>query len=210
MSILVISPHHDDEVLGCGGIISRDPSKVSILQVTDCDDVRSSEYSNLIEDLGFTRSLCLEFEDGVLDIKSKMDLSSSIRRGIKTLERGDTPFDQVFIPFCSLHQDHKAVNHAALVALRDFKGEILEYEYPEGLAHFGEFMPNVYFELSSKELEDKIRLLDHYQSQLGLNRNEDAVRSLAKIRGHSSGFEYAEAFRLVRGIRKWPNYHSNS
>ena len=61
------------------------------------------------------------------------------------------------------------------------------------------FAPEVFFDISNT-LSKKIQALNCYQSQIKNNtsRSVEAVEALAKFRGSQNGFEYAEAFKVVR------------
>ena len=129
MKKLIISPHIDDEVLGCGGILDND-AFVLHCGVEDRSNVSSEERIKEIEEvrkfLGFKMKL---LKNTVNNYKVN-DLISEFERTINELKP-----DQVYIPYPSYNQDHKAVYEASLVALRPhdvnfFVKKVLIYEQP--------------------------------------------------------------------------------
>ena len=66
------------------------------------------------------------------------------------------------------------------------------------------FRPNTFYDIS-KFLDKKITAMKIYESEIGtfpFPRSEKAIRSLARLRGSQSGYEYAESFQLVYN-RSW-------
>lgn len=62
------------------------------------------------------------------------------------------------------------------------------------------FRPNIFINIENY-LEDKLRAMDIYASELGrfpFPRSDEAIRALATLRGAASGFQAAEAFELLR------------
>ena len=70
--------------------------------------------------------------------------------------------------------------------------------------HKNRFQPNTYFDIS-KYLEKKLSILNLYKEELRdwpHPRSLRAVKNLAEIRGCEVGLKAAEAFILVRDIKK--------
>ena len=99
-----------------------------------------------------------------------------------------------------------------MVALRPkvFKEiEIYAYEVPSETGwdvpcQQNEFIPNVYVELTDKEIELKKKALSVFSSQMNgypSARSVDAIMNLAKYRGNAVGTNQAEAFMLIRKQR---------
>jgi hypothetical protein len=62
------------------------------------------------------------------------------------------------------------------------------------------FRPNVYINIADY-LETKIEIAKIYASELApfpFPRSEEALRSLAQVRGAAAGFQAAEAFMLLK------------
>ena len=122
--------------------------------------------------------------------------------------------DQVYIPHAGdMQKDHQLVAEACMVALRP------KYDWPvrcilsyETLSETGwntptpqnEFIPMVYEDISAY-LDGKLAALSCYASQLSdfpQARSLEAVKVLAQYRGAMMGLRAAEAFMLIRDIRK--------
>jgi LmbE family N-acetylglucosaminyl deacetylase len=117
--------------------------------------------------------------------------------------------NEVFVPHCGdVHSDHQVVFKAVTSSSKWFRNpsinRILAYETPSetdfGLNPNESFSPNVFIDISPY-LKQKIDAMRIYESELGQHpfpRSEESIRALATIRGASSGFEFAEAFQLLR------------
>lgn len=217
--ILIISPHPDDEVIGCGGIIAKAKaagSKLNVLYVTT----------------GYTRQLVTKSTDHVTRVKEIEKASSygaynySILFKDKFLLKLDTipqkllvdsfedhiqkiKPDTIFIPFSkSYNQDHRAVYSAAITALRPIPinirhhvNFIIEYEEPYTWSTDSVFSPNLYLDTSIFE-KDKIKLMKLHKSQdrkFPFARSTENLIHRMRIRGSEIGVKSAEAFRLIRG-----------
>jgi len=213
--VVIISPHPDDETLGVGGTIARlieSGIDVSILQV-------SGHLPPLYDRSHFevTKQEAIK-AFSVLGVNSYefMEIPATQVHNIPvvTLNKGITDFimknspEMVLLPFPDRHIDHRTIFDASVVSCRpNRKGApkfVLAYETLSethwnvpGVEPY--FAPEVFFDISNT-LSKKIQALNCYQSQIKNNtsRSVQAVEALAKFRGSQNGFEYAEAFKVVR------------
>lgn len=218
-SVLIITPHPDDEVLGCGGIIKKKTANSVLVNVlvmtrgkrglyTDerIENVRE-EARNAHKLLGIENTIYLDFPAPELDTVSISELSMAISTVINKL-RPDT----IFIPHRGdIHHDHKAVFTASLVAARPVNKyhvkRIYSYETlseTEWAAPYGDdaFIPD-YFVNISPEFSFKLEAMKCFKSQIREfpnPRSLKAIESLAHFRGSTVGFTYAEAFMTIRVI----------
>lgn len=138
--VLVLSPHPDDELIGCGGTLSRlleAGAKVSILQATDgCKlaslhdlpealrkTVRLEEAGRVAGALGATLLLWRQ-EDGRLQCSSE-----TVARLARLLE--DLKPSHVFTPFLTdLHADHRTLSDilGKALAVTNLEPQVLQYE----------------------------------------------------------------------------------
>ena len=220
MKILVIAPHPDDEVLGCGGIILKHVSggdEVYLCVVTKAyppewseDEVkeRKEEVLRVNAILGIKRTHFLDFPTVKLDAISQKDLIQGINQVIDKVQPA-----VVYIPHRGdVNADHRIVFNATMVAIRPRPGsvikKVLSYETlseTEWAAPFAEntFIPNYYVDIS-RTLKNKLKAMSAYKTELKQYphpRSLEAITSLAKMRGASVGVEAAEAFMLIREIR---------
>lgn len=186
---LIIAPHPDDEVLGCSSFLNSD---CHVLFMTKCKGARKAESEECSKIFGYSSSMA-GWEDGYLSDIPK------ISNYISQLVNEKKP-KRVLIPYPSLHQDHRVTNHASLIALREYSGDILEYEYPEGRSSFEMMSPNLYFPMTGEGIKMKIEGMRAYYSQFRDGRDEHAINALSVIRGFECNTEHAEAFRLVRSV----------
>lgn len=222
MRILVIAPHPDDEVLGCGGTIikhSNQGDEVYLCIVTktyspdwpeEFDESRKAEIENVKKILGIKKIFFLDLPAAKLDTIPHKDLNNSLE---KCLE-GVKP-DTVYLPhYGDMHKDHRLVFESAVVALRPKNDvgletkRILCYETlsetdwaPPIVSNA--FTPNLYIDVS-QTLEDKIRAMACYKSEIKKfphPRSPESIRSLALKRGVEAGINAAEAFIIMREIK---------
>lgn len=219
MKVLVIATHHDDEVLGCGGVIARHVShgdQVAAVVVTRGDpELFSEAYVQAVREelraahqvLGISRVEFLDFPAPKLDVVPIYKLADAIVRTIR-----DSQPTTMYIPHRGdIHGDHQAVYQAALVAARPINDcsvkRILSYETmseTEWAPPTGDmaFVPTVFVDIS-RYLDQKLRAMECYASQLKPAPNARSLRAieaLARLRGATVSCEAAEAFMLVREI----------
>lgn len=222
MTILIIAPHADDEVLGVGGTISRfaaEGQRVVVAIVTGHGEGKhplwSPETWTLIRAeakvacalLGVTELIFRELPAACLDQTPAWQINKVISELIKDIQP-----TEIYIPFAhDLHQDHQAIAYAALVATRPYLPlgrivkRVLAYETlsethlaPPYL--FPAFQPNVFIDISA-HLDKKLDAMCAYASQLqseNLPRSIAALNALARLRGTHIGVDAAEAFILLR------------
>lgn len=222
MKILVIAPHPDDEVLGCGGTIKKyvkGGNSVYLCIVTkayspdwseDFIKNRQDEIKCAVKTLGVKKAVFLDFPTVKLDTIPQKQLNDSISKCIQEVEP-----EILFIPFYGdINKDHKLISEAALVSARPkpkssikkvFCYEVLsETEWaapPKKLEDV--FIPN-YYEDISEFLDYKLKAMSCYKSELKdypHPRSPEGIKILAQKRGMEVGKKYAEAFILVREIK---------
>jgi LmbE family N-acetylglucosaminyl deacetylase len=221
--VLVIAPHADDEVLGCGATVAKmtnEEHSVYVLIMTNAhvgdpemftekgiEQVRKEalEAHSL---LGVTRTFFLDFPAPALDQFPAYKMSIEISKFIKQFE-----IDTVFVPHRGdIHIDHRMVFNAALVSCRPVGNysvkNIYAYETlseTEWAAPFGDdtFIPNYFVSINEEFLDLKLKAMSCFQSQLKefpSSRSLETIEALAKFRGSTINKDRAEAFMLIRQI----------
>ena len=223
MRILVIAPHPDDEVLGCGGVMARhvaEGDEVHVVVVgrgipekySDESVARSRrELSRAHEVLGVTDCHFLDFPVPRLDVVPSHELADALG----SLLREVAPHT-VYLPHHGdIHADHYHVHMATLVAARPLADcpvrRLLAYETlaetewarpsPETV-----FCPTVFVDIGPY-LEKKIESMACYESKLVASphpRSLETIRVLARLRGSAVHLESVEAFMQVREIVDLP------
>lgn len=192
--IMIISPHADDETLGCGGILSSNVySDCMVLLVTKPRmNEQKEEFVSVIDELR-VKSEILNFKDISIGIKDIPEISKKIKEYIKSFNP-----DLIFMPTTSIHQDHEIVNRSTLIACKDFNISVLEYEYPELHCNFLNFDANYFFKMNEGLFQKKKNLFSKYISQTKRSRDLRALRILAEFRGMQCSEHYAEAFKIIK------------
>jgi N-acetylglucosamine malate deacetylase 1 len=218
-NVLIVAPHPDDEILGCGGSIKKLISKKNKVWVLIVSRGKAEMYSddkirNIREEarcahdfLGVTGTKFLDFPAPELDLLSISELSQAISIVIKELK-----IDTVYLPHRGdIHSDHKAVFDACLVAARPVNGNSVRriYSYEtlsetEWAAPFSNdaFIPDFFINISDV-FSAKLDAMKYYKSQMREFPNPRSLKSieaLANFRGSTVGFNHAEAFMTIRVI----------
>lgn len=217
MRMLVIAPHPDDEVIGCGGTILKNRAEggeAFLCVVTAAHPpewnkkiikTKKEERAKAAKLLGIKKSLFLDFPATKLDTISQSELIKKISTCVKAVKP-----ESVFVShWGDLHKDHKVVFDAAMVATRPFNTsvkKVLCYEIPSSTSLVpnkeAAFLPNVFVDISNV-LEKKLEIMKVYKTELRKHphpRSIEALRVHAKKRGTQIGVKAAEAFVLVRHI----------
>lgn len=217
--VLVIAPHADDEILGCGGTMIKhisDGDEVYVCIVTTGwsplfnpegtrRDREDSERCHTM--LGVKKTLYLNFPAAALEDIKRYELNDKLLQVIKEIQP-----NIVYIPHIGdMQKDHKLVNEACMVALRPKYfpqiSKILCYETMSETAWDipnvqNAFIPNVFVDIT-RYLDGKMRALGYYTTQVNEfpdARSLGAIEALAKYRGALMHWHAAEAFVLVREL----------
>ncbi len=220
MRVVVIAPHPDDEVLGCGGTIAKhvdDGDEVYVAIVTKgCEPLFSENQVNQVRDecrkadisLGVKETIFMDFPASMLENVPRYEFNGAF---IKLIQ--DIKPEVVYIPHRGdMQLDHKITVDAVMVALRPKYDHVVKKIYAyETLSETGwdlpnianEFIPTVYNDIS-EYLEKKLEAMKIFKSQLAEYPNArslDGIKALAMYRGASMNIKAAEAFFLLREIR---------
>lgn len=215
--VLVIAPHMDDEALGCGGTIARhvansDEVFVCFIALRIYRHVFSQKKNETEKRHAAMAKAVLGYKEAVFFGLSDERLDGCIQDIVIPLEK------YIFmirpdVVYCSFqgdnNQDHRAVFGAARVALRPavtaFINEVYMYEVSSSTEQSpplpeNAFLPNYYVNID-KFIEAKIRAVACYKTErrpYPHPRSKKAIRILAQKRGIEIGFNYAEAFMVLR------------
>jgi len=223
MNIMVVAPHPDDEVLGCGGIIAKNVAQrhnvyVSIMtngnigapELYSEDNVRivRGEAKQAHDILGVKETFFYDFPAPRLETTPSYQISNELNSLYKSLT-----IDTIYLPHRGdIHKDHGVIFYAGLVAARPIDNctvkTIYTYETlseTEWAAPFANdaFIPNVFEEITDY-LSLKLNAIKCFKSQLKLfphPRSIESIESLARNRGVIVGYPFAEAFALIRSMK---------
>ena len=219
--LLVVAPHSDDEVLGCGGLISKikkEGGKVFVLifnlgfeknDTKESQDKRKQEVKEAmnalkVDDYHLVHEKADDNRD--LDAKPLHSLIEIIESTSNVSLEKISPTIVAIPTIFSHHQDHVHVHNACIAALRPIStpvsSVVLSYEAPEHSrwSSSGVFEPNFFVEIDDV-IENKIMAFSKYSSQIRLGgRDADSIRNQAKYRGQEVGKNLCEAFYVHRFI----------
>ncbi|MDD4700436.1 MAG: PIG-L family deacetylase [Oscillospiraceae bacterium] len=220
MSILVIAPHADDEIIGVGGTIIKSNSHNEDVYVCIVTRPTNPLFNDELFDrirretlechkfLGIKETYFLEFPAVMLEMEKRYEVNGKILDVINKIKP-----DEVYIPHAGdMQKDHQIVSDAAMVALRPKYEHVVKRIYTyETLSETGwnipnvqnVFIPNVYNDIGGF-LNTKLAAMQIYSSQISdfpNPRSVGAIEALAKYRGSTVNVMAAESFALVREIR---------
>ena len=214
---LIVAPHPDDEILGCGGTLLRRKAEGGVLAwliVTGMTEQtgwpaeriqrRDAEIKRVAELVGFDQVFNLCLPPAGLDELPMGDL-------VSTFSAVFTSFapEEVFVPHRGdVHSDHRVTFDVVAACAKWFRypsvRRVLAYETVSetefGLARETAFQPNYFVDIAAY-LDRKLEIMTAYPSELGefpFPRSLRAIRALAEWRGASAGYLAAEAFELLR------------
>lgn len=216
---MIIAPHPDDEVLGCGGTIAkhvREGNEVYLCIVTkpyppewseEEIDERRKEVFAASKILGIKHLHFLELPTVKLDTIPQKELNDKVAQVIEKVKP-----QVLYIPHQGdLNKDHQIVFQSVMVAIRPRSDstlkKVLSYETlsetewaAPGITNA--FIPNIYVDIS-QTLGSKLKAMQEYRRELKRfphPRSLQAISNLAKLRGSTIGVKAAEAFMLVREL----------
>lgn len=202
--ILVLSPHADDEVLGCGGFLAKFGRRcfvyyVGVNERFEKDSVGINERITQIKKVA--NFLGFEWECNEKNIVNQYDEKALIGEFEKIINRIKP--DTVIIPHPSYNQDHRAVYNAALVALRPhdknhFVPKVLEFEQDQAVIWDRKpINPNYFVKI---DIDKKLEAYRMHEGEVRAMRSPEMLRAIAKLRGSQVGVDYAEGFLVLRWV----------
>ena len=221
MSVLLVTSHPDDEVLGCGGlaaVLSGRGVDVHSCIMASGADARNArpETSALLQDLdtahkilgvqGYTLG---QFPNIRMNTVPHIELVRFIEE-VMTKTQARTIFTHH--PH-DLNDDHRHTSLACQAAARlAHRGQTVpplrglyfveivsstDWSFP---VHGQGFQPDTFFEIGEAHLATKIAALEAYRNVMRPfphPRSPEVLRGLAAYRGGQSGMRYAEAFQTA-------------
>jgi len=201
---LIIAPHADDEVLGCGGMIAKYADECTVVVLSDKGDGRLAEHERARKVLGYKGSIIGPFRTGTLT-----DESRAVTSWLDRTVREHKP-DILYLPTPDAHQDHSATYESGIRSARFsytnsawFVPTVLLYNVPSySIDLYTIPYPWSRYELLTKEQMDlKVAAIEEYESQnKGTFSPSCMARSHAAHIGSKCGDGYAEHYAVVREV----------
>lgn len=204
--VLVLSPHEDDEIIGCGGSLRRFVEKgarVKVVYMTDGsnggagsapDDralIRQQEAERGLNVLGIVDRSFLEYPDGSLvsNVTSINEVSGIL---------GEYGPNVLFIPYyLDSHPDHAETARIASKALGRYNGDIICYSYEVWTA----LSPNVIVDVTDI-MDLKMSALREHASQVAQLDYPEKVKGLNAYRSMFARPNVTHCEAFIRQSRK--------
>ena len=197
-SLMVLAPHPDDEVFGCGGVLALAVAqgvRVHVVVVSDGaaggDAVqREQECLAAAREIGY-----LQHDDALqfwrLPDRSVAPDAALVQRMVQAIGHGRVDWVLAPSPF-EIHPDHRAVCLAAMAACQVASVRLGFYEVGQAL------MPNCLVDISGV-LPVKQRAMHCFTSQLAVQDYGEHVTALNRYRSYTlgAGVTHAEAYYLL-------------
>ena len=223
--ILIVAAHPDDEVLGCGGYISKyiktkEFKIIFIGEGTSCRYEKSNNRQKINKEilqrekqsikalnyLGVKKYKFYNMPCGRFDSIDIIEINKIIEKEIKLFK----PNKILTHSSDDCNNDHRIVNRSVIMATRPMLlnkhlKTIISFEVISSTEwNFeSQFSPNYFENLTEKNVKDKIKAFYFYKSEVQKNqlpRTSDGIKTLAKYRGKIISTKFAEAFKIIRTI----------
>jgi N-acetylglucosamine malate deacetylase 1 len=219
--ILILAPHADDEILGCGGTIAKFNKlghEVYVLILTNANvgapEIFKQKDIELIRKESVIANKIIGTKKLFFENLPALNLNNYPLYKISNLINDyliKINPNIIFIPsLIDINLDHKIIFNASKVALRPnkknniekiFSYEVLsETEWNENNLTFS---PNYFVKLNKSHIDLKIKSFLKYKSQVKKfpnPRSKEGILNLSKLRGSNISEEYSEAFKVERII----------
>ena len=220
--LLILSPHPDDETIGCAGLIRRIKKaggEVYVMIVTYGDEAQYGGFSekntrltelenvmNFLEVDDFEVLMAGEKYHLMLDQVPEKILLDKIEKEAR-LNLNELKPNMVALPAGgSYNVDHAATYKAGFTALRPrphtlkaFCPMVITYDDLCFWSH-EKFSGNLFKNIEN-EIQDKLHALSLYKSQMREDPHErsiDNIRNYHSVLGRSQGIKYAEQYLINR------------
>jgi len=219
--ILIIAAHPDDEILGCGGLLSKfshqvEVSVVFIAEGNSCRFDKSALTPLILEKIKHREDCAREalrlfnitditFDNlpcGRLDSIDILDINKIIEKKILSFK------PTIILSHYShdTNNDHRIVARSVQMSTRPLSGfdmNVLSFEILSSTEWSLQdpFSPNVFIQLSEDDVKNKIEAIKIYDGEIRKfphSRSAEGVRCLSQYRGMQIGVNYAEAFYANR------------
>ena len=198
---LFIGAHPDDLEIGATGLLIQSLNRnieCDVLVFSDTEEQHgnegiSKEFIESMKILGIENYSLLDLPNTELPANC-----SKIREALENLKKEKKPELVITHSLGSIHQDHFIVAKECERVFRYIS--VISYEDLKSTPYFA---PKLYIPLSKEVMIKKLDAADTYKTQQRRYwYNKENIRALARTRGIESGVKYAEAYEIIRLIKK--------
>jgi LmbE family N-acetylglucosaminyl deacetylase len=186
--ILVIAPHQDDEVIGCGGTLVKNVKAGKHMEIVFCTHdtaERMQEAQKAAVIIGSKKNHFMQFP--IRTLSGNKDFYNNLALVINKVEP-----DVLFMPFLfDKHDDHRAITQAIIDIKKDINLNLVIYSY----AVWSPLNPNCLFDISA-HWELKKQAIECYKTQIATRDYIKIAQGLNQYWGElkEHGMNYAETF----------------
>lgn len=208
MNILILAPHPDDEVLGCGGVIIqhvRKGDQVDVVYLTNGEkgipgmdealagQLRFEEANKVKGALGFSDTRFLQYRDG--ELTPDLSIAKQITQNIERDRIG-----MLYAPHeAEAHPDHQATGRIARIVRRQW--DRIEHHWPLQIRLYEVWTPMLQYNhvapVEGPDMWKKMQAANLYASQMSRVKFHIAAQGLARFRGEMNSVRYAEVFATI-------------
>lgn len=199
-NVLIIAPHADDEVIGCGGLIQRyvaQKSRVTVLFVTVEDDRsivkptllngenrRISESKKVKEFLEYDEAIHLELNER--SINESDHTGDKLKKSIESILKKNR-IDVVYIPnYFDLNPDHRIISKISLHTIESYiiNRKVALHDFPTVYIYeiWGPVRATHVHYMSEVDFGNKLLAMECYETQLSSVNYLKVIDCISSIR----------------------------
>jgi LmbE family N-acetylglucosaminyl deacetylase len=215
--VLVLAPHMDDEILGCGGILHKHALAGALVSVVYLTDGRKGGNPEIYQQ-GLTKAAIADLEEALvvqrkeeakraasiigiqrqifLDaIDGSLRVSAGLIERLRNILRAEHP-DVIYLPsILDLHPDHQVTNRLLYAAMQDLSMNRNRLPLCREYEVWTPLLSNRIIDIS-EVIDVKSKAIEQFKSQLAQTNYLRTQLALNAYRSlyYGRGFGYAEAF----------------
>jgi len=206
--VLILSPHTDDAELGAGGYISKlieDGHEIMWVVFSSAresvpkglpNNTLSEEFESVVKSISLSPSNYIIHD---YKVRRLHEHRQDVLENLVQIRNSFQPTLVIGPSIHDYHQDHQVVAREMIRAFKSYSS-IICYELPWNNVQFDNQM---FIRLEQRHIDSKIKLLQHYKSQIIKQRNyfdSDFIIGQARVKGTCVACKYAESFEVIRWI----------